>query len=177
MIATQELKLNLGAIGEVPHGENIPGFLTVDIRDGAEVKSPLDQLPFEDHSASELYCSHCLEHFSHTHTVDVLKEWRRVLKPGGKAYISVPSWDQILKIIQKAGLVEWTRYLLWGDQRDPFSYHYIVFTYPLLAANLMSAGFSDVKRIDEMPYGLADASRIQDSYYHIPISLNIEATA
>ena len=177
MIATQELKLNLGAIGEVPHGENIPGFTTVDLRNGAEIKSPLDSLPFENSSVSELYCSHCLEHFSHTRTVEVLKEWHRVLKPGGKAYISVPSWDQIFKIVQKTGLVEWTRYLLWGDQRDLLSYHYIVFTYPHLAASLMSAGFEDVKKINEMPYNLPDASRIRDTWYNIPISLNVEARA
>jgi SAM-dependent methyltransferase len=177
MIATQELKLNLGAIGEVPHGQNIPGFTTVDVREGAEVRCPLDKLPFEDGSASELYCSHCLEHFSHTRTIEVLKEWHRVLKPGGKAYISVPCWDQILKIIQKAGFLQWTRFLLWGDQRDPFSYHYIVFNYPLLAGNLASAGFKDVRKIASMPYGLDDASRATDCIYGIPISLNVEAIA
>lgn len=171
------MKINLGAIGEVAVGCNIPGFTTVDLRDGADVKAPLDKLPFADGSVDEIYASHCLEHFSHTRTVEVLKEWRRVLAPNGHAYISVPSWDQILQIIQRAGFCEWTRYLLWGDQRDPYCYHYIVFTYPLLAAQLIEAGFSDVWKIGEMPYGLQDASRIRDNQFGIPISLSVEAIA
>lgn len=177
MITTKELKLNLGAIGEVPKGENIEGFTTVDLREGADVRASLDKLPFDDQSVDELYCSHCLEHFSHTRTVEVLKEWHRVLRPGAKAYISVPSWDKIFALAQKEGFREWVRYLLWGDQRDPLAYHYIVFNFPLLAANLVSAGFKDVNKISEMPYGLNDASRIVDSVHMQPISLNVEAIA
>jgi predicted SAM-dependent methyltransferase len=49
---------------------------------------------FPDNAITEIYASHVVEHFD---CVDVLfstlREWLRVLKPGGKIFISVPNMD------------------------------------------------------------------------------------
>ena len=47
----------------------------------------------EDNSVDVLYSSHSLEYFDQIEVVDVLREWRRVLKKGGKLYISVPDFQ------------------------------------------------------------------------------------
>lgn len=73
--SSSPIKLNIGA-GNKP----IDGFISVDIKDGINANS----LPYEDASVDEVYASHVLEHFPYEQTVDVLREWSRVLKPGGK---------------------------------------------------------------------------------------------
>ncbi len=46
---------------------------------------------FDDNTFIELYASHVLEHFDfRSEVAQVLCEWRRVLVPGGRLYVSVP---------------------------------------------------------------------------------------
>ena len=84
----RRLKLNLGA-GNV----EIPGFVNIDRSTGDEAY-PLPGYP--DNSVEEIRASHILEHFSHRDTVAVLKEWCRVLRPGGRIRIGVPDLDKII---------------------------------------------------------------------------------
>ena len=177
-VAGDSLRLNLGGLGEGFLNGSIPGFKTVDLRDGADYQRNVNDLSiFPDHSVSELYASNVLEHFSIHETVPVLKEWHRVLKPKGKLWLSVPDFDASIRLYLKNGLLEWVQYLIWGDQLHPLNYHYINFTYATAAKCLYDAGFPDSKRISHLPYGVQDASEHIDNHYHKPISLNIEATA
>lgn len=48
-------------------------------------------LPFEDNSQQFVYSSHCLEHISNYQ--EVIKEWLRVVKPGGYIITVVPHRD------------------------------------------------------------------------------------
>jgi ubiquinone/menaquinone biosynthesis C-methylase UbiE len=167
------LKLNLGG-----RDKPINGFLTVDMHEGSDIRADIGALEgVSDGSVEEIYCSHALEHFSHTRTEDVLKNWRRVLKSGGKAYIAVPDFDAMVKLYLKFGMNGFIRNMLYGDQGYELAYHYTAFTFATLAAALCSAGFKDVKRIQNMPYGLNDCSSNIDSYTKQPISLNVEAYA
>jgi predicted SAM-dependent methyltransferase len=156
----------------------ITGFTNVDLYEGPEVdihSDVSDLLMFKDGSVSEIYASHILEHFSHTKTINVLKEWRRVLKSGGKAYIAVPDFDATITIYLKEGFVQFINNFLWGDQEYPLAYHYSGFTYPYLASRIIEAGFNDVKRIKVMPYNVKDCSHLIDTLHGIPLSLNVEA--
>lgn len=169
------LKLHIGC-----KGERIPGFKRLDLVDWGDVDyiQNADNLSnFESGSVDEIYVSNILEHFPHVETVKVLKEWRRVLRPGGIAWISVPDLDASIKIYQLEPTAPWPIYLLYGDQAAPLHYHYINFNYAMLARDLVAAGFSDVKRINSLPYGLKDASTYSDNIYKIPISLNVKAIA
>ena len=173
------LKLNLGGAGEGFLSAKLDGFLTVDLRDTPETDIVCDVswLPMiKDGSVSELYSSNVLEHFSHTDTVRVLSEWARVLKPEGRLWLSVPDLDATIRLYQLEGQVDWFNYLAWGDQAHPLNYHYINFSFPFLARKLIEAGFSDVKRVKSLPYGLRDASEHMDNHHGIRISLNVEAT-
>lgn len=62
----------------------------------ANVRAPMDALPFASDSAAELYAADVLEHQSYLLTVPTLAEWYRVLAPGGLLKISVPNAHQFL---------------------------------------------------------------------------------
>ncbi len=46
-------------------------------------------LAYKDESVDEIYASHVLEHFPYNKTQEVLNDWVRVLKPGGRIRIPV----------------------------------------------------------------------------------------
>lgn len=159
---------------------HIDGFLNVDLFEGENVDIRTDASDlsmFKDGSVEEIYCSHILEHFHHTKTLDVLKEWRRVLKDGAKAYVAVPDFDAVIRVYQRVGLVKWVANMLYGDQIYDLAFHYAPFTFGSLAKLMTDAGFSDVKRIERMPYGLNDCSTLVDSVEKKSVSLNVEAIA
>lgn len=72
----------------VPKGEFIPGLQNkVSIADvTADIK---ERLPFEDGSFDRIIARHLLEHM--IDPVKVLKDWARVLKPGGQIILAVPN--------------------------------------------------------------------------------------
>lgn len=166
------LRLMLGG-----RDQRLQGWTNVDLHEGpnVDVKADVSKLPFADQIASDLYCSHILEHFPHPKTLSVLKEWRRVLKRGGKAYISVPDFDSVLRLANKTGFCPWIRNYLYGDQIYDLAFHYNCFTFASLAALCVEAGFSDVKRLPEMPFGLMDCSHNFDTVTNESVSVNIEA--
>lgn len=168
------VRLNLG--GQQTH---IPGFKSVDINPewNPDIVGDFLNLPVPDASIHEIYASHCFEHVQKTVAPLVLKEWRRVLVDGGKLWISVPDFDAMVNLYKKVGMTTWVEHVLYGDQSTPLDIHYRGFVFDTLAAELCNAGFSDLVRIDNLPYGVLDASKIVDSVNGIPISLNIEATA
>lgn len=174
--STEPLRLNLGGMGEGFLDGHIDGFKTVDLRDGADVQRDCSDLSvFQDATVDTIYASNILEHWSLLKTVDVLKEWNRVLRKGGRLYISVPDFDVAVKLYQQFGLTEWLRFHLWGDQKHPLNYHYTCFTFASLASDLIDAGFSDVKRVNEWPFKVNDGSLNRETRSGLLISLNVEA--
>jgi predicted SAM-dependent methyltransferase len=174
---TGGIRLNLGGAGEGFLSGKIPGFLTVDLREVPETDilgDVRDLSMFTDGTVDEIYSSNVLEHFPHVDTINVLKEWCRVLKPGGKLWLSVPDFDATVKLYLKEGLVPWVKYLAWGDQAHPLNYHYINFTFGSLALDASKAGFRDIKRHQSLPFGIKDASEHRDNLHGIRISLNVE---
>lgn len=81
-------------LGSGPHG--LPGFFHIDAVKVGNVHHQADvrDLSFlETNCADELYSAHTVEHFSYTEIDQILKEWCRVLKPGGKITIKMPDLD------------------------------------------------------------------------------------
>ncbi len=123
-----------------------------------------------------IYASNILEHWPIAKTVDVLKEWNRVLKKGGKLYISVPDFDAAVKLYQKVGLVKWVKYHLWGDQKHALNYHYICFTFASLAKDLSDAGFMDIQKVKFFNIGEKDGSTNVNNVTYELVSLNVVAS-
>ena len=173
------LKLNLGS-GDRP----LPGFVNVDVLPdarGVDVVADISEhLPFEDCSASVVYATHLLEHFPHARTVDILREWRRVLEPGGQLLVAVPDLLVVAKIlVSRPGWFmpphnPWLG-VIFGGQKDDWDFHKAGFTEPWLAYVLGLAGFSDVERVarfDEV--GVADTSYLPFPF-GTSVSLNMRA--
>lgn len=175
----EPLRLNLGGAGEGFLDGRLPGFLTVDLREGHStdiVANANDLNQFKDATVEAVYASNILEHFPIADTVKVLKEWHRVLKQGGKLYVSVPDFDATVRLYQRTGLTEWIKYHLWGDQKHPLNYHYVCFTFASLAKDLLDAGFSDMKRVKVFDIGEQDGSTNVNTVTLEMVSLNVVAT-
>ncbi len=95
------VKLNLGCGRVSP--QFFEDYVNVDLikHPGVDVASNVKLLPFPDNYADEIYASHILEHFGTYEVTDVLKEWLRVLKPGGLIRIAVPNGINAFKIAEQ----------------------------------------------------------------------------
>lgn len=87
----KNIKLNLGS-GGVPHRS----YLSVDLYDKrAQVQMDITKLDFDDSSVSEILASHVFEHLNPHHAISILKDWLRVLKPGGKLIMEMPDIEAL----------------------------------------------------------------------------------
>lgn len=86
---------------EIGGSENpLPDFETLDIAPNPHVDYVLDAtrpLPFPEGSFELVYASHILEHVPWFQTEDVLREWVRILHPGGQLEVWVPDGVKICK--------------------------------------------------------------------------------
>ena len=89
----KNIKLNLGS-GGVPY----KGYLSVDLYDQrAHVQMDITKLDFDDNTVTEILASHVFEHLNPYHSIDILKDWLRVLKPGGKLIMEMPDIEQLCR--------------------------------------------------------------------------------
>ena len=88
---------------------------------------------------------HILEHFSYRKTVEVLQDWRKLLKEGGWYDIHVPNgrW-QVEAVVNGEILWEDFVYFAYGEQNYPGNFHYTSFSQDSLAQALEDAGYSSV---------------------------------
>jgi predicted SAM-dependent methyltransferase len=174
------LRLHLGC-GKINH----PGFVNIDAipRRHVHYVQAVDRLGrFRDGSVELVYACHVLEHFSHLQVPQVLREWARVLKPGGKLCLSVPDFERLLDIYHDSGNdVDSIINALMGGQEYAYNYHRVIFTHAYLSKLLLAAGFSRVYAWAPDDGGLGhdinDWSRrplmVMGRPY--PVSLNLEA--
>ena len=175
--------LNLGSAGT-----KIRNFYNIDADLGLnpDIVSSIHKLKLKNDSVNYIYNSHVFEHIPRHKAIKTLKEWYRVLKPGGKIYLSTPDVEVLYKLyleyLPKFDTDEGKYNLnlisgiIYGGQTDQFDFHYAGYSYLLLAEMLKSVGFKDIKKFTE----LADGSTIEDAAFlakvnGVPISLNIEA--
>ena len=121
--AGELIRLNLGC-----GHRKLDGFINIDL-DGnwSDIKPDIaadvtEPLPFENHYADEVHAYHVLEHIYRWQTEKVLKEWIRVLKPGGLLVIEVPCFDKIMSYIMACvsrKQVLDPRMSYWGLYGDP----------------------------------------------------------
>lgn len=166
----------------------IEGFYHIDLCDLPHIdyKSSVDRLPFLDNQcASLIYASHVFEYFDLTQAPEVLAEWARVLKPGGILRLSVPDFDQLMKVYAASN--DLTKILgpLFGRMQIANTshtiFHKMVYNSTLLIEILERGGFVDCERWD---WRQTEHSHIDDhsqAYFPhmdkedgIQISLNIE---
>jgi predicted O-linked N-acetylglucosamine transferase (SPINDLY family)/predicted SAM-dependent methyltransferase len=133
---------------------------------------------FGDGTFSEIYASHVLEHFDYVGEVDaVLKEWHRVLRPGGKLYISVPDMDRLAQLfLLKDRLSLHERFhvmrIMFGGHTNIYDYHRVGLNREFLQSFLINAGFINLKIVNDFGIFKDDSTM---KYHEVPVSVNIMA--
>jgi len=153
-------------------------FENLDTRqlEGVDHVSEAFPLPFEDNTFDLVYSSHVLEHFEKINTQAIVNEWVRILKPGGMIRLSVPSLENLIKIYEVSGDMEYIIGPLMGGHTYAQNFHYNMFDKKRLTEYLENAGCEavhpwDYRRTSHSKY--FDFS--QATTWEIPISLNLEA--
>lgn len=132
-----------------------PGWINVDgdrAGDCADVVADLRALPFETGTVDTAVAIHVLEHFYEWEAVDVLKEWRRVLKPGGQLIVELPCMDKVFGYLARCAAkrqpiyAQMSWWALWGDPRykSVEMTHKWGYSQEMLATVLTQAGFAPV---------------------------------
>jgi len=143
------LKLNLGC-----GLYKLQGFVNIDVWEDTKPNLVMDirKLPYENCSVDFIYAGHILEHFYIDEALDVLKEWKRVLKAGGRLVIVVPDFEVVCKRYVEG------RYSL--DEALPpiygelFSHnyqlqkHHYAYDFRRLAETVKKVGWVRVERLD-----------------------------
>lgn len=143
----------------------LPGWTHVDIIhfNHIDVVCDVRRLDtFADGSVAEIYGSHVLEHFKRQELDLVLREWRRVLVPGGLLRLAVPDFAAIVEVYRETASLERLQGLLYGGQTYDQNFHHIAFDFASLGVLLTRAGFIHVERYrwqDFLPHGYDDFSR------------------
>ena len=89
-----KINLNLGC-GEF----KIDGTINCDLyHQGADQKiDARDLSKFQNESVNAIYSSNLFEHFDLAESKKVLKEWNRVLRPGGYLILSLPNMKKVIE--------------------------------------------------------------------------------
>ena len=160
------MRLNLGC-----GGRRLEGYVNIDADPGCKPDLLVDSvsvLPYGDHEADEIRMDSVFEHLHKWEQIPALREWRRVLRPGGVLAINwVPDFRETARLFldrARPGVVsgefdlrEAARYTHGGVyQRDSYrgtlELHKDIFTEESLAAVLAAGGFPDAA-VERVAYG------------------------
>ena len=142
----------------------------------------LDQ--FETNSVDLIYASHLIEYFDRVEVMELLSEWRRVLKKDGILRIAVPNFSELSKLyVQKKVPLKNVLGPLYGRMKmtDDTIFHKTTYDFNDLQTVLESAGFKNVKLYDWRNTEHAQFDDHSQAYYpHMDkengtlVSLNVE---
>lgn len=139
----------------------LEGYVNVDVAPSRRGLKPdvlcdLHRLSFEDETADEILSVHVVEHFWRWEVVGILKEWARVLKPGGRMVLECPNLERAcLEFLADPGLRsgpgkegQRTMWVFYGDPswHDPLMVHRWGYTPVSLARVMEEAGLADVRQ-------------------------------
>ncbi len=153
------MKLNIGA-GATPR----EGYLSVDIQ-GGDITAEAWDLPCDDDSVDAIYSRHMIEHVTPKQAGDCLREWVRVLKPGGVCRVICPDRDRVLRDIGNYH-IDPTKgktyhlcamHSLYGWQRDEYDFHKWAWNETELRELMKAAGLHSIARLASDDLDLAGA--------------------
>ncbi|MCL5014996.1 MAG: glycosyltransferase [Firmicutes bacterium] len=145
----QPLKLNLGS-GSFA----LSNYVNCDIRDvpGVDCLTDVRHLPFPNSCAREVLASHLLEHLPPEDTEGTLREWVRVLAPGGKIVIIVPDLEYCARrYLDKTWSATLFSRIIFGDQGFEENLHRTAFDEEILTYFLRHVGLTQVTRHNLSP--------------------------
>ena len=132
--------LNIGC------GTNLQeGWLNTDLHPerGVVFMNAALPFPFADDTFDYVYSEHLLEHLPYASGKSMLRECWRVLKPGGKLRISVPTLDFLIKLYREPNSERTQQYVAWSlkhyapDMYDDFHMESAALPVSLVVNNFM----------------------------------------
>ncbi|NET03596.1 MAG: methyltransferase domain-containing protein [Symploca sp. SIO2B6] len=170
------MKLHIG--GKEPH----PDWKILDVEPRPEVdyvSNASDLSRFESNSIEVIYASHVLEHFCYSldnELINTLKEWHRVLVPGGKLLVSVPDLKTLCWLYLNPNLMPLERHhlmrIIFGGQTNIYDVHKVGFDFEILVLYLEESGFHEYEQFSEFNlFNDCSSLRVLDTL----ISLNVIA--
>jgi predicted SAM-dependent methyltransferase len=132
---------------------------------------------FADGSFDAIYGSHVLEHVGYQKAMgETVRSIHRILRPGGKFFVSVPDLDVLCRLFVDGRLSSEERFhvmrMMFGGQTDEYDFHYVGLNAEFLSHFLHYAGFQRVYRVPELGI-FDDISSMK--YKGVLISLNMIA--
>ena len=171
----------------------LKGYMHIDLADYPHIdyNHNIKTLPMlEDNSVDLIYASHVLEYFDRIEVIDVLREWKRVLKPGKILRLAVPDFESLIEVYRETKNLAKIIGPIFGKWEIPGSntiiYHKTVYDFNDLKKILIDNGFINIKHWDWKKVFTGENEGYDDySQAFFPhmdkkngrlISLNIEAT-
>jgi predicted SAM-dependent methyltransferase len=152
----------------------IPGPHVDHVGDAADLSR------FADRTFSVIYASHVVEHFDYRDELArTLREWHRVLAPGGLLHVSVPDLDILCRMmLEREKLSVNERFMvmrmMFGGHVDEWDHHSSGLNMEFLTFFLHRSGFKKITRVTS--FGLfKDTSEF--AFKGTRISLNLTAEA
>ena len=144
-MAIRELKLNVGC-----GTTKIKGYINIDRAKICKPNLLLDitreHLPYKVGTVDEILFFHSIEHIRKWYHKVVLLEFSRVLKDGGRLYVSYPNlWECVRRWHTNAnGQRQFWEATIYGRQLYPGDYHVAAISSDELTNTLYECGFTDV---------------------------------
>jgi SAM-dependent methyltransferase len=140
----RSIRLDLGS------GSNgMPNHIHCDIRPVRDIELVCDisRVPLEDGIADEVFSAHAIEHFPRRGVPAVLREWHRLVKPGGLLTVCCPNIAFLCLAFSQNKLkcTDELSHFIYGGQDYGENYHKCGFDFPLLEKLLLEAGFARVE--------------------------------
>jgi SAM-dependent methyltransferase len=119
-------------------------------------------LPYPDGAFEAIFGAHVLEHLTPDEADTLLRECRRVLRPGGVLRVSVPDLDYEVSSYDPDRADDFV-FRLWGERRDRSASrhrHWWLYNERSLGTRLAAAGFAEVERRGFREGRLPDVERV-----------------
>jgi predicted SAM-dependent methyltransferase len=139
---------------------------------------------FESNSVELIYASHVIEYFDRFEVIDLLNEWKRILKPYGVLRLAVPNYAVLSKLYLSGQVnIESVLGPLYGRMQmgDKVIYHKTAYDFLSLKKLLHDIGFYNVMLYDWRKTEHAEFDDHSQAYFpHMDksngtlISLNVE---
>ena len=139
---SNELKKIILGSGEM----KIDGYLSVDLyNDKADIKADIITLDLPDNSIDEMLAFHVIEHLDFVGFEKAIKNWYRMLKPGGKLIIECPDLEYgCYAFLYNKNGSKWLPNF-YGSQGGKGLYHLNGFTHQRLKHYSVKTGFSSFR--------------------------------